>query len=287
MNTRSGPLLKVQYFAVLLLLLAGAGALAEEFVSKGVHLRYVVEGQGPPVVLIHGLTLDVKSQWTDAGIIKALSKDYRVIAMDCRGHGSSGKPHESAAYGMEMVEDVGRLLDHLKIKKAHVIGYSLGGSIALKLLVSHPERCSSVILGENAVYDERYNFAAEEKAARSSALVSDPAQVRPKLPAEAPAEAVRQRDAWVRMPHDFKAYAAIFQSLSALKVTDAELRANRVPTLGLSCKADSRTEYLKNHLSNFETAIIGGNHEDGYFRPEFISNVKAFLKVQTGKQKNP
>ncbi len=287
MNTRSRPLLTVQYLAVWLLLFAGAAAMAEEFSSKGVNLRYILEGHGPPVVLIHGLTLDAELQWADTGVLKALSKDYRVIAMDCRGHGKSDKPHEPAAYGIEMVEDVCRLLDHLKIKRAHVVGYSLGGSIALKFLVSHPERCLSVVLGENALYDEHYDFSAEDKAARNSALVSDPAQVMPKLSPEAPADTVRRRDAWVRMPHDFKAYAAIFQSLSALKVTEAELRANQVSTLGLYCKTDTRTEYLTNHLSNFKTAIIGGTHQDGYLRPEFLRNLKVFLKTERSKENNP
>jgi len=216
-----------------------------------------------------------------------LAQDFRVIAMDCRGHGKSDKPHEPAAYGIEMVEDVCRLLDHLNIKKAHIVGYSSGGSITLKLLVTHPERCSSAILGDNAVYHEHYDFSAEDKAARNAALVFDAAQVMPKPPPEAPADIVLRRDAWVRMPHDFKAYAAVYQSLSALKVTDAELRSNQVPVLGLFCKADSRTEYLTNHLPNFKTAFIGGSHQDDYLRPEFISNLKAFLNAETSEENKP
>jgi len=285
MNTKASSSLRFEYLAVWFALFALAGASAEDFVSKGVKLRYVVEGQGPPVVLIHGLTLDVESQWTDPGIIKALAQDYLVIAMDCRGHGKSDKPHEPAAYGIEMVEDVCRLLDHLRIKKAHIVGYSSGGSIALKLLVTHPERCSSAILGDNAVYHEHYDFSAEDKAARNTAAISDPTDVMPKPPPEAPEDVVRRRDAWVGMPHDFKAYAAVFRSFSALKVTDAELRANQVPVLGLFCKADSRTEYLATHLSNFKTAFIGGSHQDGFLRSEFISNLKAFLNAERDKEK--
>ncbi len=151
--------------------------------------------------------------------------------------------------------------------------------------MTHPERCLSVTLGDNAVYHKHYDFANEDRAARITALVSDPADVRPKPPAEAPTDVVRQRDAWVRMPHDFKAYAAVFQSLSALKVTDAELRVNQVPTLGLFCKADSRTEYLRTHLSNFKSALIGGSHQNGFRRPEFISNLQAFLNAQRDKKK--
>jgi pimeloyl-ACP methyl ester carboxylesterase len=166
--------------------LISAKAEDRSFVSNGVKLRYVAQGQGTPVVLIHGMTLDVESQWDEAGTIKALAKDYQVIAFDCRGHGKSDKPHEPAAYGIEMVEDVRRLLDVLHITKAHLVGYSLGSSIALKFLTVHPERCLSVVLGEGAVYRDDYDFSAEKKAARSSALVLDPAQVRPEPPPGAP-----------------------------------------------------------------------------------------------------
>jgi pimeloyl-ACP methyl ester carboxylesterase len=267
--------------------LRGANAEDRSFFSNGVKLRYVVEGQGAPVVLIHGLTLDIESQWNEAGIIKALKKDYRVIALECRGHGKSDKPHEPAEYGIQMVEDVRRLLDELQVTKAHLVGYSLGASIALKFQATHPERCLSVVFGEGAVYREGYDFSDEEKAARSTAAVSDPAQVMPKPPPEAPADVVRRREAWVGMPHDFKAYAAVFQSLSALKVADVEFRTNGIPTLGLFCKTDSRTQYLTKHFSNFKTGLIGGNHRDAYLRPEFAAQMKDFLDAQKSERKKP
>jgi pimeloyl-ACP methyl ester carboxylesterase len=287
MDTEVRALLRFEYLAVLLVVFAleGVNAADRYFVSKDVKLRYVEEGQGPPVVLLHGLTVDSDWQWGEPGITKALAQNHRVIAFDCRGHGKSDKPHEAAAYGIEMVEDVCRLLEHLKIKQAHIVGYSLGGSVALKFLVTHPNRCSSVILGDTAVYHEHYDFSAEDKAARNMALVSSAQAIMPKPLPGAPADVVRRREAWVGMPHDFKAYAAAFQSLSALRVTDAELRANRVPTLGLFCQTDSRTEYLTTHLSNFKTACIGGSHQDGFLRPEFIDNLKAFLNAERDKEK--
>src|SRR5881397_2402529 len=107
-------------------LLAPAPALAQDqfFDSNGVKIRYTVEGQGEPVLLIHGFTADIEKQWGQPGVLKALAKDHRVIALDNRGHGKSGKPHDAKMYGKEMVEDAVRLLDHLKIAKAHVVGYS-------------------------------------------------------------------------------------------------------------------------------------------------------------------
>jgi pimeloyl-ACP methyl ester carboxylesterase len=275
----------IQQMLVLLAVfaLSGAHAKGHSLVSNGVKLQYFVEGEGPPVMLIHGLTVDSEWQWAEPGITKALAKNYRVIAIDCRGHGQSGKPHEPAAYGIEMVEDVRRLLDHMQIKKAHIVGYSLGGAIALKFLVTYPGRCSSVILGETAVYDEHYDFSAEDKAARNSALVSSPEQAIPKPPPGASADVVRRREAWIGIPHDFKAYAAVFQSLSALRITDAELRSNQVPALGLFCKTSE--EYLTKHLSNFKSAFIGGTHQDAFYRPEFINALTAFLSAQTAREK--
>jgi pimeloyl-ACP methyl ester carboxylesterase len=288
MNTKLRSPSQLAWLVALLAVFAMTGANAEDhsFLSNGVRLRYLVQGHGAPVVLVHGMTLDVESQWGEAGIMKALAKDYQVIAFDCRGHGRSDKPHEPAAYGLEMVEDVRRLLDELHITKAHIVGYSLGSSVALKFLTAHPERCLSAVLGDGAVYHDGYDFSAEEKAARSAAMVSDPAQVRPMPPPEASAEVVRRRDAWVAMPHDFKAYAAVFQSLSALKVAEAELRSNQVPVLGLFTKTNSRTDYLTKHLSNFKAGFVGGSHEDAFLRPEFIAQAKEFLdahKIQKNK----
>lgn len=114
------------------------------FDSAGVRIHYTDEGAGEPVILIHGFAVNADLNWRRTGITDDLKKEYRVISMDLRGHGLSGKPHEAGAYGVEMARDVTRLMDHLKIKKAHVAGYSLGGFIALKLAVMSPERLASV-----------------------------------------------------------------------------------------------------------------------------------------------
>jgi pimeloyl-ACP methyl ester carboxylesterase len=117
------------------------------FDSKGVTIHYTIDGKGDPVLLIHGLYSSGQVNWRAPGIIKALSANHQVIAMDVRGHGASDKPEQADAYGMAMVDDVVRLLDHLGIKKAHVIGYSMGGMITMKLLTTHPERVKSAVLG--------------------------------------------------------------------------------------------------------------------------------------------
>ena len=92
----------------LLLFFPSPAAAQEQFLdSHGVKIHYTVEGQGEPVLLLHGLAQDVEL-WT--GVRKALATEYQVIAMDFRGHGKSEKPHSPEKYGLEMVEDVPRLL---------------------------------------------------------------------------------------------------------------------------------------------------------------------------------
>src|SRR5687767_2761185 len=94
------------------------------FDSGGVRIRYIDQGAGEPIMLIHGNGGRLEA-WTDYGVMQNLARDYRVIAFDARGHGMSGKPHDPTAYGRQMGLDAIRLLDHLKIKQAHIIGYSM------------------------------------------------------------------------------------------------------------------------------------------------------------------
>jgi pimeloyl-ACP methyl ester carboxylesterase len=129
------------------LVVVGTNLRADEFDSKGVKIHYTDQGKGETVILIHGLYSSAAMNWGMPGITAALAKNYRVIALDNRGHGQSGKPEAEGQYGVAMVEDVIRLLDHLHVQKAHIVGYSMGGMIAMKLAVLHPDRVSSVVLG--------------------------------------------------------------------------------------------------------------------------------------------
>ena len=106
------------------------------FDSKGARLRYVDQGSGPPVVLVHGILGNVENNWLETGVQPKLSQHFRVIALDLRGHGKSAKPHDRKLYGQEVVLDVIRLLDHLGIKKAHIVGYSMGGRVVGRLLTA-------------------------------------------------------------------------------------------------------------------------------------------------------
>lgn len=128
-------------------LAAAPSIFAGDFQSDGVKIHYTVQGKGDPVILIHGLFSTAQMNWGLPGVISELAKTRQVIAPDCRGHGQSDKPADAGDYGVKMVEDVVRLMDHLKIQQADIAGYSMGGMITLKLLVLHPGRVRSAVLG--------------------------------------------------------------------------------------------------------------------------------------------
>ncbi|MFQ5872511.1 MAG: alpha/beta fold hydrolase [Dehalococcoidia bacterium] len=115
--------------------------------NQGVRIHYHVEGDGPPLVLQHGLTASLEG-WYDAGYVEALKGDYRLILVDARGHGASDKPHFPEAYDMKlMAGDVVAVLDDLNVRQAHYWGYSMGGTIGFNTAKYHPEHLHSLIIG--------------------------------------------------------------------------------------------------------------------------------------------
>ena len=126
---------------------ASAATLSDRFASRGADIHYTIDGSGPPVILIHGFTGSGARHFGTTGVIKAIGDaGFQAVAIDCRGHGMSSKPETPEAYGMRMVDDVVALLDHLHIRRAHIVGYSMGGWIATQMVVHHPSRVLTVTL---------------------------------------------------------------------------------------------------------------------------------------------
>ncbi len=119
------------------------------FASDGIEIAYLDEGEGEPILLIHGFASNLVTNWVDPGWVGTLvAAGRRVIAYDNRGHGRSVKFYDPAAYGAPlMAEDGRRLLDHLDIARADVLGYSMGARIATFLALAHPDRVRSLIVG--------------------------------------------------------------------------------------------------------------------------------------------
>jgi pimeloyl-ACP methyl ester carboxylesterase len=119
------------------------------FNSDGVEIAFDDEGEGEAILLIHGFGSNARVNWRDTGWFNTLNEaGRRVIAIDNRGHGRSGAPHEPSHYSVPiMAEDARRLLDHLGIVQASVMGYSMGASIATWHTITHPARVDHLILG--------------------------------------------------------------------------------------------------------------------------------------------
>jgi pimeloyl-ACP methyl ester carboxylesterase len=119
------------------------------FRNDGVDIAYLDEGEGEPVVLVHGFASTKEVNWVNPGWVSTLTRaGRRAIALDNRGHGASGKLYDPAAYhSAVMAEDVRALLDHLDIPRADIMGYSMGARISAFLALAHPARSRSVVLG--------------------------------------------------------------------------------------------------------------------------------------------
>ncbi len=115
--------------------------------NDGVKISYEVEGEGTPLVLMHG-TLGRGEVWRRNGVVDALKSNYLLILIDARGHGESDKPHQPSAYLPEpRAKDVTAVLDQLDIESTHYLGYSMGGRFGFDLCTVAPERMRSLVAG--------------------------------------------------------------------------------------------------------------------------------------------
>jgi pimeloyl-ACP methyl ester carboxylesterase len=119
------------------------------FHNGPVEIAYLDEGEGEPIVLVHGFASNKEVNWVAPGWVAALTRaGRRAIALDNRGHGESSKLYDPAEYDRaKMAEDVRALLDHLGIACADVMGYSMGARITANLALAHPKRVRSAIFG--------------------------------------------------------------------------------------------------------------------------------------------
>jgi pimeloyl-ACP methyl ester carboxylesterase len=267
-----------------------AGLKKPSFDSDGVPIHYVVTGrqEGEPVVLIHGFAGSIEREW--AQIIAALKKDFKVIALDCRGHGGSGKPHDPKKYGIEMANDVARLLDHLKIGKAHVVGYSMGAGIALSFAVHHPNRLRTLTVGGSGRPDPKHEKLivdladSLEKGNGFGPLII---ALTPKNRPQPTPEVLKLIDKAVLSVNDPKALAAVARGAltKELRVSDKEIKDIRVPTLALIGADDplrDGVDQLKQLLPMAKVVVIDkADHMTAMGSPEFIGGLRQFLDDNT------
>jgi len=281
---------RLRLCAALCLVLAPAISFAQDkfFDSNGVTIRYVEQGNGEPIVLLHGVESSLES-WVRRDVLQNLARDYRVIAFDARGHGKSAKPHDPKQYGREMALDTVRLLDHLGISRAHIVGYSMGGGLTSQLLALHPDRFLTATLVAGAPYlqwtPELARRAEQEAQEREQECVSRTLifnQYRDK-PSE---EDIKARSAacFADPNQDRFAIAALTRSRADQVITPAQAAAVTVPTLGIVGSLDPRKaglERLKKLRPSLKVIVVDGAVHAGdrgiLARPEFIAALREFI----------
>ena len=229
------------------------------FDSNGVRVHFVDQGRGTPVLLIHGYTGSV-GWWQKHGVVSSLENaGYRVVAFDNRGHGLSDKPHETAQYGMEMVADAQRLLNHLEIKKAHIVGYSMGAVIAEKFREQHADRALSVTLGGygHPPLPDRYSVKLVQEIETNLRAMK------------------------LSKGNDAEALAHIALAWSAWTVVPKARKHQSPPTLALIGKNDvflKDTQKLAKQLPSLKVKILPGDHQSLPKQPEFMTALLEHLR---------
>jgi len=264
------------------------------FGSRGARRRTPLGSRpvrmGEPVLLVHSYSSSLEEQWVKTGLLHALAERYRAIAFDARGHGESGKPHDPAAYGAQMTWDVVRLLDHLGIERAHVVGYSMGAHIVAHLLTLAPGRLLTATLGAGA---GRLDWSAADDA--QTAIEADEmerglmnAQVLRLWPTDQPRPTAAEL---TTMSHaalagkDPLALAAIRRATRGQSVTAAQMAAVQVPVLGVVGSNDrylARFQALKKVMPQLKLVVLeGATHHTALERPEFLQALLDFLRDRT------
>lgn len=253
--------------AVFLCVVSVAAGEDKFFNSNGVRIRYTAQGSGEPVILIHGFSVNQEHEWVETGVLPKLAQNYHVIAIDVRGHGKSDKPHDPSAYGVEMGMDVIRLMDSLKIPRAHIMGYSMGSMITAKLLSEHPERFLTATLGGGA----GFRTITPEIGGFFAAV-------------QAQLERGEMTPAWTSLHDDRLALLAVVKSIPALKWDEAKMRRVQAPVLAVAGSEDEflpGAKDLKTVLPSAKLVVIAGATHGGatgaLYRPEFIAAIRDFL----------
>ena len=279
----------------ILALLSAAPALAYDdkyLDAGGVKIRYIDTGKGQPIVLLHGGTSRLES-WIDTGVVANLEKDFRVIAFDARGHGKSDSPREPAAYGRQQALDVVRILDALKIDRAHIVGFSLGGSTVAQLLTLHPERFLTGVQVAAAgrspeeANDPRIETEAAEIArdciSRSRLMRQSPAGMKPTE------EEIQKRIAACRADKTFDQHstAASLRGYHDQAVTTEQMAAVKVPTLGIVGTLDhtlKAMQDLKKIRPGMTLALLDGVTHTGktgiQAAPALVTEIRRFIAGQ-------
>lgn len=237
--------------------------------SRGQQIHYSVQGSGPLVVLQHGFLSDARS-WKATGFLTALVDRYRVARIDSLGHGLSDKPADPAFYGQEQrAGDIVAVLDDLGASRAHLVGYSMGGWIAVGVAKHHPSRLASLTIGGwDLTRGVATGRASEVGTLEFEEIIRQGRQIAPALLA------------WVT-PDNEPGLKACWESLSQLSGAEEAVLAADYPVLLWSGRDDSCHEPMHAFATARGLTFLStpGDHNGAVLNhgPESARGIGAFL----------
>ena len=248
-----------------------------EFESfDGTVISYRELGSGPLVVLLHGSIVDSSLNWDAPGLIERLTAcGYRTVAVDARGHGSSAKPHDSAAYrNGALVKDVITLFEHLSAQQVALVGYSMGADTAVRV-AARDARVAAVVAG--GVGGDLSDPADYDPAALASSLRADSAE--PRESGDEPGGALA--DLARSLGSDTEALAALFEGLG--RQASPDLGSVTCPTLVVTGADDTMSggdpADLAARLPCAESIVLPRlDHLGAVFHPSFAHEMIRFLE---------
>jgi len=261
---------------------------------NGIEVNYREKGEGYPVFLLHGYTGNLRN-W--ALQVPVLSREYRMVSIDHRGHGDSDKPTRPEDYSLElMAEDANALLEHLGIEECYLVGHSMGGAIAQTLVLAHPEKVRALVLMDT--WSEVPRGRSIEERAHLLEIAEEeglPAVFEEQLRANPMAEQLRAQplllETWRQqfLMTSPEAYIYCARSIGSTPSWRDQLHRISVPTL-VVCGEDDEPflepcRQLHEGISGSELAMIAGAaHTPQIEKPaEFNHTLTGFLAgVQQG-----
>lgn len=263
--------------------------------SDGVKIHFMVKGKGTPVILIHGYTGSAEGNWFSNGIADALAVNHMVIAIDCRNHGLSDKPQPM---GPGKAEDVVELMDHLKIQKAHLHGYSMGGGIVGRLMAMIPDRIITAGFGGSGIQEVDPEWRAKAPKDKEG---RDPQEDE----ASTTLRTRRAKDLGITL-EDYQKRLAERQEQQRAALTGSRDQASArpagpqldltkiaFPVMAVNGEFDrplAKTVRMHRELRNFTNVVLPGKSHltaimAGYMPKEYLESVVKFINANDQKSK--
>ena len=261
--------------------------------SDGVKIHYLIQGKGTPVILIHGYTGSAQGNWFSNGVAEALAKNHMVVALDCRNHGKSDKPQPN---GPGKAEDVIEMMDHLKIRKAHFHGYSMGGGIVGRLMALIPDRMITAAFGGSGIQEVDPEWQAKvppDKQGRDPLEdeASRKLRIRHAMDNGMSREEAEKLAATPPPPRTPSAGAGAPAGAARPASPQIDLTKISFPVLAINGELDrpnAKTHRLWRELRNFTNVVLPGKSHltaisPGYIPKEYIESLVKFINANDPK----